>query len=363
MDRRNFIVTASGAALVLGAATLTPPGHRIWQRLAGTGLDTNLDARLGPGAHEVIKGLIGTDTVARTFIQSRSTPVDALSVERFLVQRLELGNDPNIGAEDFRNRLAAMIRADFRADRLCRSSEWVLSETECNVAAWRYLVYRQAGRAAATEWNEGEIVAVEDWGPRGTAKGTPFNVQSDGHSGLWFKAKGAPSWLKLEIGGRVVSTVVSEEVVTSGLYGDLQPAILGKPGEYHLVFIDEMNKLRQPIGVFTVEPAPIYRKLVDGSASKVFCELTAWGPQSSPVGIVANAQPDGSAGLWFKISCVPKTVVVMFDGAALRTTIDGSTVTARLPSGYFSAARHADISLYDPVSKEAVPAGKFIIGD
>jgi len=357
MRRRDFIVGTSGLVVGLSAGWF----GREWAlrprpRRAGT--------RLGADAWTTIEGLEHTDALADPVMDAMAGTADPLSVlERGLVKRLGIG--PDLEPGDFADRLSAAIRQDFKDRRFCKGTPWLASELECQVAALRRLKYGSAAPVAAMEpeaYAEGTIVEVVDWGQRETEVDTPFNVQSDGHSGIWIKAKGAPPWLRVEIGGEQVSANVSENVITTGLYGDLQGRVLSREGEYPIALIDEMSRVRQPLGVFVVRPRTPRLVREDGTVSKVYCPIEDWGPRSAQVGSPANPQPGGREAFWIKTACAPSNARVFLGQSELRTTVSLGLITASVPTSLLAAAGSFPVELHDRDSGETVFVGMYELG-
>lgn len=362
MRRRSFLIAGVGAGAAIAGGLLLPPGQAWLRQWSGT---TALPAhlRLGREAYAVLDGLQGTDALAQAFLDQYDH--DDTTLENWLLDHLGVDpNDPIAGAE-FGQRLRTAIIDDFANDRLCDANDWLLSETECRAAALRYRVFGPTPAGRSSGFRDGVVAEVTNWGPRSTEQGTPVNVQPDGHSGLWFRAIDAPLWLKVEIDGETVPITVTEDVFTSGLYGTLQERILAEPGEYPIVLIDEMSRIRQPLGYFVVHPRVEPALLADGQPARSLCAIEDWGPRETTVGIPVNLQPNDASGLWFRTVCAPTNAIVLFDGVRLATTIDlgRGVVTARLPNSHLGAARTATIALHDPDAGQTLEIGKFIILD
>lgn len=355
ISRRSFIIGGT-AALAVGGLLSVP----LWRSQP---LELLEPSAFGEGPLAVLAQLQGTDSLAEAYLAAHADSTVA-GLEQQLIVRLRIADAQTVAAEDFEMRLLSAVQDDFRQQRLCTLTDWILSETECQAAALRHLLYGPSSSAdGAPQWRDGVIVTVNNWGPRETQQGLPVNVQADGHSGLWFQADDAPDRLQLQIGEDVVPTVVSESVITSGLYGDLQDKVLGTPGEYAVVLLDPMRRVRQPLGHFVVLPRPDYTTLEDGSQSRAFCALEDWGPQDARVGEVPNEQPDGSAGIWIRIGCATAATQILFDGMALPTTVQPGLLTARLDPAYLTVARQAQLAVHDPDSDETLPVGVMAISD
>ncbi len=359
MERRQFIVRGVGglSLLALGAAL---PGCR--PQSSGVVVEP-IEGLLDNPALAVIQQLRGTTPIARAWVERHAAGMpDRGQLERRLLAILETDEPVHANAPHFGERLAAAVSRDFQAGRLCEIEGWLLSETECVAAATRLTVFGDNEPAEEAPWREGHLADVANWGPQATTQGVGVNVQPDGHSGLWFQIDHAAPWLRIEIDGVALPTNIAEHVVTSGLYGEQRDHILATPGEYAIALIDPMQRIRQPIGVFTVSAPPPYLTLADGSTS-VFCAVEAWGPDGNHAGRPANPQPDDHDGLWFRTACAPDEVQVLYDGDPLATTNDrgNGLVTALIPGSHYAVAREARIQLHDPVSGEVLDVGVFAV--
>lgn len=352
MRRREFLVASAALATAGGGALWLSRAHRHPR----DGL------RLGEGAYAVIKALRGTDPIAK--VASEGTPRSAKSLEDILIQHLDLQNSFDISASDFAKKIVDAVREDFRQKRFCKTSPWLISETECYAAALRLSVFGPLSSDAPSEdFSEGKIVDVEDWGERETELDTPFNVQTDGHSGIWIKAHNAPPWLKFQIDDERVQTFHSSGVITTGLYGGLQGRVLSKIGEHPVALVDEMARIRQPLGVFTVKPRTPRLKRADGSISEVFCPIGHWGPRGTVVGQAANPQPGSAEGLWIKTTCAPNTVRVLFGSSELRTTVSRGIITAVVPLTKLNKPGEIPIRLRDTETGEVADVGMYVISE
>lgn len=361
MHRRRFITVSLRGLTALALGT-TPTACRRNDAVAEV---EPLPGLLDRQALAVIAELRGTTPVARAWLQRYAHLEPGREMlERRLLALLETDEPAHLAGAPFGERLAAAVERDFRGGRLCEVDGWLLGESECVAATLRLELYGESEPDGEAAWREGVLVEVIDWGPRETFRGVGVNVQPDGHSGLWFRIENAPSWLRIEIDGAIAPTYISETVITSGLYGEQRDHILETPGEYPIAIVDPMQRIRQPIGVFTVRPPPPFLIRADGTTS-VFCAVEAWGPDGNRTGRPANPQPDGHDGLWIRTACAPDHVQVLFDGDPLVTTNDRNSgvVTALLPASHYAVARVARIQLYDPDSGEVLDVGEFAVTD
>lgn len=338
---------------------------------------------LGRAFDTLLAGLDGTQGVGRIVAEGGApgTSADAL-IER-LGSHLEgaLSDRASIEA-----RLGERVRADFAAARTCRVDGWTLSQTECDLAGLRWHLMHDApapsrasntatplpaagaatGAAAsdaakAPGQPPAAIVEVTNWGPRTTEQGSKFNVQPDGHSGLWFVAPGTPDWVKVRIDGQESPTTVSEAGFTSGIFGSLQERLLATPGSYRVELYDPVNDTVQPIGELVVRPMAERAIREDGTRSSIFCPVTGWGPTETTVGVAENAQPDGSQGMWFLLPCAPNNVQLVFGDDRLPATRTDRGITSRVPLALLESPGTVSIRLRHIHSGEELTVGLFEI--
>lgn len=241
--------------------------------------------------------------------------------------------------------LLLAIRQDFQAGRTCEVKGWKLSVTECGVAA---LVHEAIGQgqlvglspsSGQARFREDTITNVRNWGPQTTTVGTPFNVQRDGHSGLWIVTEDAPPYVKVALGGITTPANVRSGVVTTGLYAPEHEALLNAPGGFEVALVDPVREVRQRVGEFVVKPQPRPTGLAD------LCDIETWGPQRTRAGVAANPQPNGSMGLWFRTECVPKGIKIFFGEDQLRLTQRPFGFTSSIPLALLEARGRIPLTL------------------
>ena len=364
ITRRDTFVAALAAGATATCFMLP------WQRMgAWAGMDT-AGTGLGTPFEQVLASLDGTGAVGSAWLDAQPQDWDVPTLSNSLGQRL----GPDLISRDVvEQRIAAAIRADFAERRLCNIAGWQLSQTECELAGLRWLALGDTpareethtattmAAAAPDETAPTPIAEVTDWGPRGTEQGVPFNVQSDGHSGLWFAAKNVPNWVVIRIGGVEAATTINETTVTSGLFGEMQDHILATPGRYPIEFYDPMKKRAQPIGDLVIRERAERVLREDGSRSEVFCPVTGWGPPDTVAGVAANPLPDGSLGLWFALACAPRRVQLVFGDDRLPATRGDTSVTARVPLALIESVRTVPLRLRDADTGEELAVGEFRI--
>ncbi len=94
-------------------------------------------------------------------------------------------------------------------------------------------------------------LAVTSFSPGTTPAGTPFNVQLDGNSGIWFKLNqpAPPGEFQAWFDSKPLNGVVANKtIVTATIPGDY----LAQPGRYAIEL--EVVGRRLPAGTFVVEP-------------------------------------------------------------------------------------------------------------
>lgn len=76
------------------------------------------------------------------------------------------------------------------------------------------------------------------------------------------------------------------------------------------------------------------------SAEPQFANLriTNWGPRSTKVGKIFNAQPDGQAAFWIIVnqSLDGSDSVIAIDGAPLHSAVSGAEITASVPASLYA---------------------------
>lgn len=387
ITRRDLFVAAIAAGTT--ATVLMTPwstlGDRLFPPAGGSGLGRSFD--------QLLASLDGTQGVGRIVVEGWDSDTGAQAV----ITRLGEGLDGALrDRARIEARLAELVHSDFAAARTCQVDGWTLSQTECDLAGLRWHLLGDApaptettaaadpstpaqAATAATAANPGDadpsapaetaeptaqaaaIVEIRNWGPQSTEQGSRFNVQPDGHSGLWFVAPGTPSWVKVRIDGQESPTTVSETGFTSGLFGSLQDRLLATPGSYRIELYDPVKDIVQPIGDLVVRPLAERAVKADGTRSTIFCPVTSWGPTETTVGVAANAQPDGSQGMWFLLPCAPANVQLVFGDDRLPATRTDRGVTCRVPLALLESPRTVSLKLRHVRSGEELAVGLFEI--
>lgn len=364
ITRRRLLLML--AAVGGTAALVQLPWQRITQLPAANWFSNG--SGMGSATDAVLLELNETQPIGRAWL--------ALQAETPSMEQLAARLAARIGEAEtitqVRARLADLVADDHASSNLCEVDGWQLSATECEIAALRWLAYGSAASSDADQASDassaadpmiGEIVEVTNWGPQGTEQGLKVNEQSDGHSGIWIAASGAPPWIVVMIDGKEAPTVVSDKAVTSGLHGELQTRVLGTPGAYSIALLDPIRRVLQPVGEFVVRPRSERALRADGTRSEVFCVVQRWGPESTPRGVAENAQSDGSMGMWFALACVPSRVELLFGEDALPTTRTEFGITSRVPLPLLQVSGSVALILRDRDSGEQMTVGEFRIAE
>ncbi len=321
MRRRTFVAGVGWSLVALKFGLLAG---------CGNGRDTILD--IAPDAdgarkalEEYLAGLEGVESAGPDcLIQAGSKePVGDL------LQRLR-----ESGQKDLQQALEAAIVSDFTVGRVVELEGWQLSVTECLVAAAAARIRGLESPLAKIDRDVelGEIVPIEDWGPRETRENQVFNPQPGDRAALWIRADGpVPDGVKVVIGGEVQETGVDDGLITCILDSDLTEQLISAPALHRVFLLHEDAGKIQPVGQLQVREAAPPATLEDGSQSTVFCEVERWGPARAPAGSAFNEQPDGNAAFWVRIGCAPSTARLVLDGTPLPTHVGTGMVTARVP--------------------------------
>lgn len=356
IKRRHFIATgvgAGGIALILYNTDLA-----TWQAQdVPEAQQLLIESGLGAEMDELLTSLTSSDALGRAWLDEQNPEPTLEQLGAVIASTI----DPT--ATTLSALTAEQIRNDFSQNNLCSINGWQLSMTECQLTALRVLAV-EANPANATilearakarlnaELAIGEIAPLSNWGPKSTLQGEKFNEQADGHSGMWFQFQGAPGRARIMIDGEYARTNVRSDVVTSGLFGEVQERILSTPGAYEIALVDPVRKIKQPIGELIVQDKKNYGE---------FCAITRWGPQETSVGVAANEQPDGSMGIWAFTDCVPDNVELRFGDDPLRLTRMDFGFTSSIPLAFIETPETKALRLVNTVSNEDIVVGRITI--
>ena len=91
--------------------------------------------------------------------------------------------------------------------------------------------------------------AVDDWGPRSTRVGKPFNVSVDGASVLWVSTFCAPQDTMVTLGDQRLEATVGGSVISAKL---INPHLLNSPGRLPLRIFDPITQESVYVGDFVI---------------------------------------------------------------------------------------------------------------
>jgi hypothetical protein len=96
------------------------------------------------------------------------------------------------------------------------------------------------------------MAQVVNWGPKGTAAGKGFSVQSNGNSAIWFEAPGIGNANTVEVwfGDRKLEGMA----ITPGKGGsaEVPPELITKAGRYPIYLVMKPSGARVDVGTFEV---------------------------------------------------------------------------------------------------------------
>ncbi|MFV0478765.1 MAG: hypothetical protein ACK5ME_13160 [Parahaliea sp.] len=364
MIRRRQFLFASTTLLGTGALVYyaIKPDDPVTPAVASGKLQLN--STLGEGMDALLLSLTGTDALGAVWMSQPWLPDRSALISHFNFAR----------GQPFAQLVPLMhqrIQRDYRGSKLCQLDGWTFSESECYLIGLRYQLLREVqGQVALlasqeqvlkpqapADYTEGHIAELEDWGPRYTLLGERVNVQLDGHSGLWFKMAAVPAHAKIMIDGEIAKTSVSDKVVTSGLFAEQQNRILATAGRYEIALIDPVRGLRQHLAYFEVrDPAqPV--------AADVSCEIENWGPRRSPLGTLANQQPDGSLGVWVKADCLPPDTRLMVGDDLVPSGVRKPGLTGAIPSALLAQPGILQLYLFSADTQWRIPLGELVLAE
>lgn len=228
--------------------------------------------------------------------------------------------------------LAEAVRDDFSKGRICRLDGWYLSVTECQVAAIGFLNRQVGSDSLLVGYVPGTLCKIDNWGPRSTPAGKPFNIQSDGSSALWLRTTGAPSDAVVILGRVRLRTTVSDATVTADLVPQVSDSILSSVGEHSVYLVSAGTRVFQRVGEFEVTPEAFGQTgLNQELREERIADIAAWGPTRTRKGVGFNVQPGGESAFWVKTTTpAPATARLLLGGVPLRTTVRHDAVTAAL---------------------------------
>lgn len=276
---------------------------------------------------EVLKGVF----IPESFDQLRAKYPQA---EKQLMTQF---NTEALPEEEFLSKLKSQISKDYKDENWLYVNQWMISQTECLLAA---AVIQLIG---VSKMNAGEqsfenapfeaFLKVNKWGPQETYKGVKFNEQPDGHCGIWANIENMPDGMRVFIGGRERHIFPSEKGFTSGVYDEVE-AFINNVGQSEIVVYDEIKHRKQIIGTFTVLPPFTFYEHPNGTTSKVFGPIEKWGPQKAVIGEVFTQQPNGYAAFWFRLNSMSNHVQMLFNNETFLATVSKGLITSSFPPQY-----------------------------
>lgn len=344
MDRRTFI---GSVAVLIGGA-----GSYLYL------LDNNNDI-----LSNYINSLSGMDQLGLDYIKQHPETSD---FKKQLSN--QIGKPEN--SQQLNNKIKQLINRDYQQYNLCEVDGWLLSETECLLAACyvthsQYTATRETSEKTFLNAKTEDFMTIKNWGPKKTLKGEVFNKQSDGHAGIWVAVENPPPNIKMYINGQLEATFTSEKSITSGIHNLKElDDFINTLGKSEIALYDDINHRKQVLGFFEVLPVP--KKLIypDGVVSASFCPIESWGPKQAKKGVAFNKQPNGHAAIWIKTKCSSKTTKVWINDTEMTTTIHHDLITASIninkinsDSGYYK------VELRDKNTNENLSIGKITLSE
>ncbi|MCC5865984.1 MAG: hypothetical protein JJU31_12745 [Wenzhouxiangella sp.] len=312
--RRDFI-RLSGLCLFFSASGLSTGCKDRTDVFQASLADPQLNSRL----IAIAASLRGVHALGQHCLDGRSTA----DLTRALNERLH-----ETGAASVGQALVKSARTDFSIGRVIDFQDWLLSETECLLAALGVAV-GAGGEEEASGLVYRSFARVSYWGPDRTNQGEIFNIQSDGSGAFWVRLDGDISdSLVLRLDGEPLLTTVSGSLVTAVVAPAEAQRIVSVPGQYRLELLDVARNWVQPLGALRVDPVTVMATLADGTTSRVFCQPADWGPRQAVEGQPFNQQPGGDSAIWVRIDCVPTDTVMQLGAHYLPTTLSDGVVTA-----------------------------------
>lgn len=355
LSRRKIIVSTVQSILALGSIPY----------LTGCSQDDDVvvvEQSESPSLLEYALGMEGISFIGEACIKEvgfdRSTPDEVL--QGILTDKLQNRFVASGITGSFQQQLDVMIRKDFNDDHVVNVEGWILSDTECQVIALAASLqgYRQAKLPVKAQPILGQIVEVENWGPKSTIQGETFNEQPDGHSGLWFKASGASISVDVVFANVNQTTAVYSDLITSGIRGKFMHEVINTPGDYSVALYDKSTRMMQPLGTFqVVEPGLPAHNMDVADLDK--CIVEEWGPNHADAGKAFNPQPGGVSAFWVKTNCALDGSTLILDGVNLETAVSKNVLTALVPRGHRMAPGNYELGIKLGFSERILKAGLF----
>ncbi len=360
-SRRTFLAATLGAAAA-HACTRSPESKQIQQW-------RELDQRLLEVLGELrLPDRIGQAYLTRTRLEGASPGLEELLARlrlRLVAPAQISGGHPDKG--ELLQILAAAVRDDFVAGRICEVQNWYLSLTECQAAAIGFL---SRGGAVAESSLDGYTAAticeITDWGPHSTLEGETFNIQPDGSSAFWFRAAGAPSDTRVLLGDVSLKTTVSEATVTADLKPGQASRVLNQVGTYAVYLVSDGALEAQHVGEFEVRSKPSDEPTrLEAFSTEAITGIESWGPHQTTLGVGFNVQPGGESAFWVKVAPPLAPGTSLYLGTVpLKTTVQTDVVTATVngeAQALLDRPGRVELYLVDPVNRRKQMVGEFQI--
>lgn len=283
---------------------------------------------------------------------------DLDSIEARLLAR---GWDNVFSEDDLNNRISDIIRDDFSGNRVVEIEGWILSEFEKDLIDYSALIKQRNGIMLIEQESNfetaeiTEFVHINDWGPRSTCVGMPFNQQTDGHSSIWISLDSYIGRLVVYMGGIAIPTTMAPGVVTTKIDGKVLTQLISNAGVKDVTIYDPARNIKQKIGMFEIHDRVIPAVTEAGVISTNFGKIEDWGPESLPI---LQFEGKDKIALWIKTQCAPRDAIILMGDIPLKTTVGPALVT-----GLFSDLKskpsiggHA-VWLYSRQSQEKIKVG------
>ena len=212
---------------------------------------------------------------------------------------------------------------------------------------------------------EARIATVDAWGPKGTETVRHAADAEPAPSAIWLRVEGMDPerTLRVRMSGVLLDGHAEGNVIFGHLSAAQKLVLFSEPARHSLELVDTESGEWQAVGEFEVRRRAARLRLANGKRAASFCPIDGWGPKESPRDASANLQPDGSLGLWFRASCWPRSVLVLFGDVELEATRDDQVVTVAVPRRLFAHGGSITLGIADKSNNERVGVGTLNITD
>ncbi|MYF91221.1 MAG: hypothetical protein F4184_03525 [Gemmatimonadetes bacterium] len=248
--RRRFISLVGGAGL----------GVAAWRVVSASAPQAEPPAT-DPALRQLIaQGAFSVD-LGQSYLDALGEPTEQAEE----LARVANGLPAGLSSDELLLAIRERLARDFDTGKLCQVDGWLLSRTECGLAAMAFVFVRDGGQIEARATVPDGPLAhlpdvwfgkVERWGPQSTLAGRPFNPQNSGESALWFHFDELEALsYEIFIGGQKTRTVLKQagRFAVANLGKRRTIELVAKSGAYpvHLV---EPSRGKQLIGYLQVRP-------------------------------------------------------------------------------------------------------------